>query len=71
MPLNPSGKWSSGWGLLKFLTGRGFDLALNKEVLQFIKIAPENPVLWTGMKDASAEGREKQTRCWNKFSMTR
>jgi len=30
---------------------------------QFIKIAPENPVLWTGMKDASAEGRKKQTRC--------
>jgi len=29
----------------------------------FIKIAPENPVLWTGMKDASAEGRKKQTRC--------
>jgi hypothetical protein len=30
---------------------------------QFIKIAPENPVLWTGMKDASAKGRKKQTRC--------
>jgi hypothetical protein len=25
----------------------------------FIKIAPENPVLWTGMKGASAEGRKK------------
>jgi hypothetical protein len=26
---------------------------------QFIEIAPENPVLWTGMKGASAEGRKK------------
>jgi hypothetical protein len=25
----------------------------------FIEIAPENPVLWTGMKGASAEGRKK------------
>jgi hypothetical protein len=24
----------------------------------FIKIAPENPVLWTGMKGASAESRK-------------
>jgi hypothetical protein len=29
----------------------------------FIKIASENPVLWTGMKDVSAEGKKKQTRC--------
>jgi hypothetical protein len=29
----------------------------------FIKSASENPVLWTGMKDASAESRKKQTRC--------
>jgi len=29
----------------------------------FIKVAPENPVLWTGMKDASAESRKKHTRC--------
>jgi len=29
----------------------------------FIKSAPENPVLWTGMKDASAESRKKPTRC--------
>jgi hypothetical protein len=25
----------------------------------FIKPAPENPVLWTGMKGASAESRKK------------
>jgi len=25
----------------------------------FIKIAPENPVLWTGMKGASAKGKKK------------
>jgi putative transposase len=25
--------------------------------LQFIKITPENPVLWTGMKGVSAKGR--------------
>jgi hypothetical protein len=29
----------------------------------FIKSASENPVLWTGMKDVSAESRKKQTRC--------
>jgi len=29
----------------------------------FIKSASENPVQWTGMKDASAESRKKQTRC--------
>src|SRR4030042_1569341 len=32
-------------------------------ILYFIKIAPENPVLWTGMKGASADSRKKQTRC--------
>jgi hypothetical protein len=34
-----------------------------EEKIHFIKGASENPVLWTGMKDASAEGRKKQTRC--------
>jgi hypothetical protein len=29
----------------------------------FVKSASQNPVLWTGMKDASAKGRKKQTRC--------
>ena len=38
--------------------------------MNFIKITSENAVLWTGMKGASAEGRKKQARCWNKFSMT-
>jgi len=27
----------------------------------FIKIPPENPVLWTGMKGASAEGRKNKS----------
>jgi len=27
--------------------------------LIFIKIVPENPVLWTGMKGASAKGKKK------------
>jgi hypothetical protein len=27
-------------------------------VSKFIKIAPENPVLWTGMKGVSAKGRK-------------
>jgi hypothetical protein len=27
---------------------------------QFIKITPENPVLWTGMKGVSAKGRKKR-----------
>jgi hypothetical protein len=28
---------------------------------RFIKIAPENPVLWTGMKGASAESRKNNS----------
>jgi len=28
-----------------------------------LEIAPRNPVLWTGIKDVSAESRKKQTRC--------
>jgi len=31
--------------------------------LSLIKTTSENPVLWTGMKDASAEGRRNQARC--------
>jgi hypothetical protein len=31
--------------------------------IEFIKSASENPILWTGMKDASAEGRKKHSRC--------
>jgi len=27
--------------------------------LVFIKITPENPILWTGMKGVSAKGRKK------------
>jgi len=35
------------------------DVVRLREVpLEFIKIPPENPVLWTGMKDASARGRK-------------
>jgi hypothetical protein len=30
-------------------------------LLKFIKIAPENPVLWTGMKGASAESRKNKS----------
>ncbi len=39
------------------------DIELIRKQCLFIKIAPENPILWTGMKDASAESRKKQTRC--------
>ena len=28
-------------------------------ILKFIKITPENPVLWTGMKGVSAKGRKR------------
>ncbi len=28
-----------------------------------LEIAPENPVLWTGMKGVSAKGRENLIRC--------
>jgi len=28
-----------------------------------LEISPRNPVLWTGIKDVSAESRKKQTRC--------
>jgi len=30
--------------------------------VRFINIAPENPVLWTGMKGASAESRKKASQ---------
>jgi len=30
-------------------------------LIGFIKIASENPVLWTGMKGASAESRKKKS----------
>jgi hypothetical protein len=40
--------------------GQGFQ-DLNLSLSQkFIKIAPENPVLWTGMKGASAENRKNK-----------
>jgi hypothetical protein len=31
----------------------------DRTTTKFIKIAPENPVLWTGMKGASADSRGK------------
>src|SRR4030066_1803767 len=31
----------------------------NIKMSKFIKITPENPVLWTGMKGVSAKGRKK------------
>jgi hypothetical protein len=34
----------------------------------FIKIAPKNPVLWTGMKGASAKGRKNWFSIWEKFT---
>jgi hypothetical protein len=38
------------------------DLFKHNPSLPFIKIAPENPVLWTGMKGASAKGRRKSNQ---------
>jgi hypothetical protein len=32
-------------------------LQMDERYQEFIKVAPENPVLWTGMKGASAKGR--------------
>jgi len=43
-----------------FTNDDSFDLFA---VIRFINSASENPALWTGMKDASAENRKKQTRC--------
>ena len=39
------------------LTNMGFGYQ-DIEKLEFIKIAPENPILWTGMKGVSAKSRE-------------
>jgi len=35
--------------------------SLLKECSKFIKTASENPVLWTGMKGASAESRKNRS----------
>jgi nitrate/nitrite transporter NarK len=51
-----------GGGFWAFIGGWIFDQTGSYQ-LSFIKIAPENPVLWTGMKGVSAESRKKQTRC--------
>jgi hypothetical protein len=32
----------------------------------FIRVTPENPVLWTGMKGVSAEGRKNLNRMLNR-----
>jgi hypothetical protein len=34
-------------------------MPIKKRIFPFIKTAPENPVLWAGMKGVSAEGRKK------------
>jgi hypothetical protein len=34
-------------------------------IVSLFKIAPENPVLWTGMKGVSAEGRKKTNQMLN------
>jgi len=40
------------------LTVHGYSQAeLKEHIITFIKIAPENPVLWTGMKGAFVKGR--------------
>jgi hypothetical protein len=35
--------------------------------LEFIKITPENPVLWTGMKGVSAKGRKKLNQMLKRY----
>jgi alkylhydroperoxidase/carboxymuconolactone decarboxylase family protein YurZ len=40
------------------LTVLGYSQAeLKEHIITFIKIAPDNPVLWKGMKGASVKGR--------------
>ena len=34
---------------------------IDLHAIRFIKIASENPVLWTGMKDAAAESRKNKS----------
>jgi hypothetical protein len=38
-----------------------YNLIRSKKIPEFIKIAPENPVLWMGMKGASAESRKNKS----------
>jgi len=33
----------------------------------YFKITPENPVLWTGMKGVSAEGRKKPNQMLKRY----
>jgi hypothetical protein len=49
-------------GLLELACGL---IAFRREI--FIKITPENPVLWTGMKRVSAKGRKK-SKCVKYYS---
>jgi len=55
------------FGILAFASNVAFVLVQTLQLLRilkypfdeiFIKIAPENPVLWTGMKGASVENRK-------------
>ncbi len=43
-----------------FILDMGRPMGIGGQIFncQFIKNAPENPVLWTGMKGASAKGRK-------------
>jgi hypothetical protein len=62
------GKDDSNEGLLtvpSLQTGHQSRLITPFQILDlkfFIKSAPENPVLWTGMKGASAKGRRKSNQ---------
>jgi hypothetical protein len=42
-------------------TGSLKQLKIRDAILSFIKSAPENPVLWTGVKGASAESRKNKS----------
>jgi hypothetical protein len=45
--------------LITYLPAAGRDSTKGLHRFFFIKIASENPFLWTGMKDASADSRGK------------
>ena len=48
-----------GWKIGIYQGKKAIQLFQDSILPDFIKITPENPVLWTGMKGVSAEGRKK------------
>jgi hypothetical protein len=62
--LKPISKTNLSLRWFEIILGIGMiSLGIYGFIDSFIKITPENPVLWTGMKGVSAKGKKNQIRC--------